>query len=133
MKIINLDELELKCLEFGLANNFFRKEDLGKDNLFTIRLKGTIQSKTIEIYFNYLNQPLDSSIHLFCNKPLSFTCKKWEEVYWEVNVFFRDYWNYVDDKNKIPLYMKINEAINNHSKNGYVKTADVFNEIGKEL
>ena len=34
---------------------------------------------------------------------------------------------------KIPLYMKLSEAISKCSKDGYVKQGDVFNELVKEL
>jgi len=135
MKIINLDELEQKCIEFGIRNGFFLKEDLANKNLFIINLTGRYKSKCIEISFSMPRIELTDieRVSLNLDKPIRFICEKWEEVYWQVELFFRDYWNYLEDNNKMPLYMKINEAINRHSKNGSVTMAKVYQEILKEL
>ena len=53
MKIINLDELEKKCLEFGIKNGFFTREDLEKDNLVKIQLNGKLKNKQCDIYFSF--------------------------------------------------------------------------------
>lgn len=127
MKIINLDELEQKCIEFGIKNGFFTKEDLNYKNLFTINLNGRYESKTCDIWFK------DMIDNRGINIPLKFYSESWELLYSQLEHFFRDYWNYIKDNSKMPLYMKLSEAISKHSKNGYIESVKVFEEISKHL
>ena len=124
MKIINLDELELKCIEFGIRNKMFTKDDLRGKNLFSITLNSRYMSKTCDIEI----------INLYGeNIELKFYSEVWESIYAQLIHFFREYWNYIEDYTKMPLYMKLSEAISKCSKDGYVKQGDVFNELVKEL
>lgn len=130
MKIINLDELEQKCIEFGLSNNLFTRDDLGDKNLFSINIKGCYREKSIEIWIKGL--VLDNPVFPR-SKPLSFTSDTWENLYYQLDEFFRAYWVYTADNNKMPLYMKLCEAISRHSKNGFVSVDKIHQEITKEL
>jgi hypothetical protein len=125
VKVINLDELELKCIEFGITNKLFTKEDLKDKNLFTISMRGLYHNKTIDILFK-VDGYAENDINI------RFNSENWENLYYKINDFFRDYWNYIKDNNKMPLYMKLCEAIDKHSKNGVVTMANVDKEI-KEL
>jgi len=133
MKIINLDELESKCLEFGIKNGFFAKEDFKKENLFTISLRGSYHNKTCDILFSFKNVDLNSTIHLFNNKAITFKSESWEDLYYQLDCFFSNTWNYIEDNNKMPLYMKIAETIGRHSKNGFVNASKINEEIRKML
>lgn len=130
MKIINLDELELKCLEFGIKNKLFTKEDLNKDNLVTIVLKGSYHSKTCDIWIkglkgdNYFN---------WCDYPITFKSESWENLYYQLDCFFRETWDYLEDNSKMPLYMKIAELIGKQSNGGFVSARKINEEIKKLL
>lgn len=85
MKIINLDELEQKCLEFGIKNSCFTKNDLGKDNLVTMSIRGMYENKTIDIvikglYKSGFNGMLET---------LRFTSTTWEDLYYQLREFFK--------------------------------------------
>lgn len=133
MKIINLDELELKCLNFGIKNNFFTKEQLQDENLVTIKIIGKYHSKSCEILFKFPNLPLDSTEHLNTNKPIRFIAETWENLYYQLDCFFRETWDYIEDNSKMPLYMKIAEMISKKSKNGFVCAGKINQEIRKLL
>lgn len=130
MKIINLDELELKCLEFGIKNNFFTKEDLKKDNLLSIVINGRYHSKTIDIWIKGYkgDNPYD-----ICEYPITFSSESWEKLYYQLDCFFRETWDYIEDNSKMPLYMKIAELIGKQSKNGFVCATKINEEIRKLL
>ena len=123
MKIINLDELEKKCLEFGIKSKFFKKEDLKKENLISIIIKGDYHKKNIDIWFKGFKG----------DNPLSFNSETWEKLYYQLDKFFSNTWNYIEDNSKMPLYMKIAELIGKQSKNGFVCAATINNEIRKLL
>lgn len=123
MKVINLDELELKCIEFGIKNNFWEKEDLKDKNLFTINLNGRYHSKTCDIWLNNKGESI----------PLNFKVESWEYLYYELGEFFRSTWDYYEDENKKPLYMKIAELIGKQSKGGFVCAGKINEEIRKLL
>jgi len=130
MQIINLDELERKCLEFGIKNKCFTKEDFNDENLVTISIKGRYQSKTIDIMIKGMksaneNNPLDY--------PITFTAVTWENLYYQLDKFFADTWDYIADHNKMPLYMKVAELIGKHSKGGFVNAGKIKTEIAKLL
>lgn len=133
MKIINLDELELKCLNFGIKNNFFTKEQLQDKNLVTINIVGKYRSKCCEIYFTFPNIPLDSTEHLNINKPIRFMSESWENLYYQLDCFFRETWDYMEDNSIMPLYMKIAELIGKQSKGGFVCAGKINEEIRKLL
>ena len=102
----------------------FKRENLRDKNLITISLSGRYMSKTCDIEI----------INLYGeNVELKFYSEIWESIYAQLTHFFREYWNYIEDNTKIPLYMKLSEAISRCSKDGYVKQGDVFNELVKEL
>lgn len=128
MKIINLDELELKCLEFGIKNNFFNKEDLKKGNLVSIILKGNYNSKTCNIWIKGFK---GDNPYNRCEYPITFKSKSWENLYYQLDCFFRENWDYLENNIRKPLYMKIAELIGSHSKNGFVCTEKINEEIGK--
>lgn len=130
MKIINLDELELKCLEFGIKNKLFTKEDLQKDNLVSIELKGTYHLKTCSIWIKGFK---GNNQHNICEYPLAFYSETWENLYYQIECFFRETWNYLEDSNKMPLYMKIAELIGKQSRNGFVCAGKINEEISKLL
>lgn len=133
MKIINLDELELKCLNFGIKNNFFTEEQLQDKNLVTINITGKYHSKCCEIYFTFPNVPLDSAEHLNINKPIRFIAESWENLYYQIDKFFSNTWDYLEDNSKMPLCMKIAEMISKQSKNGFVCAGKINEEIRKLL
>ena len=122
MKIINLDELELKCIEFGIKNNLFTKEELSKNNLFTIILNGRYNSKTCGITFKSIE-----------NETITFSSETWENLYYQLECFFRETWNYIEDNNKMPLYMKIAEMISKQSKNGFISVTSINSKIREML
>lgn len=126
MKIINLDELELKCIEFGIKNNFFTKEDLKKDNLVSIVIKGSYRSKTIDIWIKGYK---GDNPHNICEYPITFNSETWEKLYYQLDCFFRETWNYLEDNSKMPLYMKIAELIGKQSKNGFVNASEINRQI----
>lgn len=123
MKIINLDELDLKCIEFGLKNNIFTKEDLKKENLFTVSLQSRYHSKTCDIWFANEDEDIE----------IKFTSETWENLYYQLDRFFSETWNYFDDNSKMPLYMKIAELIGRQSKNGFINASKINEEIRKLL
>lgn len=122
MKIINLDELELKCIEYGIKNDFFTREELGKDNKFLINIRSTYHAKTIDIQF--VN-----------DVEISLSSETWENLYYKIIDFFRPTWDYTNpiDLNKAPLTMQITETLNKKSINGTVKLRDVYDVIVKKL
>ena len=133
MKIINLNELENKCLEFGIKNGFFTREDLLKDNLVKIQLSGKLKNKRCDIYFSFKDISKKNSIHLYVNQPIMFKSETWENLYSQIDIFFRETWDYIEDNKKMPLYMKIAELIGKKSKNGFVNSSDINQEIQKLL
>jgi hypothetical protein len=133
MKIINLDELEKKCLEFGIKNGFFDREDLEKDNLVKIQLNGKLKNKQCDICFSFKDISKNSYIHLYVNQPIIFKSESWENLYSQLDIFFRETWNYIEDNKKMPLYMKIAELIGKKSKNGFVNASEINQEIQKLL
>jgi len=122
MKIINLDELELKCIEFGIKNNLFTRDELKDKNLFSVNLRGMYRSKTCDIWFEGLH-----------NEPITFLSKSWENLYYQLDIFFMETWEYSKHKDRLPLYMKIAEAIGKQSKNGFVNASKINEEISKLL
>ena len=121
MKIINLDELELKCTEFGIKNKLFTKEDLKDYNLFTINLNGRYKSKTCDILFKDLEESI------------TFKSETWEKLYYQLDKFFSNTWDYIEDNSKMHLYMKIAEMIGKQSKNGFICASTINQEIRKLL
>lgn len=121
MKIINLDELELKCIEFGIKNGLFNNEDLKDINLFTINLNGRYNSKTCDITFKAIEESI------------VFHSESWEKLYYQLDKFFSNTWDYVEDNSKMPLYMKIAEMISKQSKNGFICASTINQEIRKSL
>lgn len=130
MKIINLDELEKKCLEFGIKSKFFKKEDLKKGNLISIIIKGDYHKKNIDIWFKGFKGDNPYNI---CEYPISFSSETWEKLYYQLDKFFSNTWNYIEDNSKMPLYMKIAELIGKQSKNGYINASEINQEIQKLL
>lgn len=131
MKIINLNELENKCLEFGIKNNLFAIEDLKKENLIKILINGEYKAKKIDIWIKgFKGDNLNNKCLIY---PISFCSETWENLYYQLDVFFRETWNYIEDNNKMPLYMKIAELIGKQSKNGFCNDSDINNEIRKLL
>lgn len=123
MKIINLDELELKCIEWGIKNKLFTKEDLKDKNLFTINLNGRYHSKTCDLSFKSFEQPI------------TISADTWEDLYYKIDDFFRNIWDYTNpiDINKAPLYMQITEELKKKSLNNVVKLSDVHQVLTEKL
>lgn len=130
MKIIDLDELELKCINFGIKNRFFTKEQLKKENLISIVIKGDYHNKTIDIWLKGFKG--DNSYNI-CECPISFKSETWENLYYQLDKFFSNTWDYLEDDSKMPLYMKIAEIIGKQSKNGFVCASTINQEIRKLL
>lgn len=123
MKIINLDELEQKCIAWGIKNKLFAKEDLKDKNLFTINLNGRYHSKTCDLAFKAFEPQV------------TLSAETWEDLYYKIDDFFRNTWDYTNpvDIDKAPLYMQITEELKKKSINSVVKLSDVHKVLVEKL
>lgn len=90
MKAINLDELEIKLLQYGIVKGLFTKEDLGKDNLVRVKIEGYYHHKTCIVDFNILNMDYQDNDKIFDkNGWLTFESSTWEDLYYKIEEFLR--------------------------------------------
>lgn len=86
MKVINLDEVEIECIKWGIKNGLFTEKDLKQDNLFSIKLLGKYHNKKCTLIFRGM------SIETCKGKSnkIILVSKTWEDLYYKIKDFFND-------------------------------------------